>query len=181
LRSSCRGLNLRMSWFSLSEDSRSQTAGGIAGSRPQSRATVGGGIVALVAPATAVELARSDLQRLALYPFEFSGFALAGGYPVTWRPKLHAHCNPQRRKRDHDCEWVSAVRPPGGAGICVAGRTKKWFQVTRFPALPTAVMHGIEHRVESAGRFAVPLPQSCFLQPWDQSFPARRSLLPLSN
>jgi hypothetical protein len=52
-----------------------------------------------VAPATAVELARSDLQRLALYPFEFSGFALAGGYPVTWRPKLHAHCNPQRRKR----------------------------------------------------------------------------------
>ena len=29
------------------------------------RATVGSGIVALVAPATAVELARSDLQRLA--------------------------------------------------------------------------------------------------------------------
>jgi len=63
------------------------------------RATVGGGIVAFVAPATAVELARSDLQRLALRPFHFSGFALAGGYPVTWRPKLHAHCNPRRRKR----------------------------------------------------------------------------------
>ena len=30
-------------------------------------AAIGGGIVALVAPATAVELARSDLQRLALY------------------------------------------------------------------------------------------------------------------
>jgi len=62
------------------------------------RAAIGGGIVALVAPATAVELARSDLQRLALRPFHFSGFAYAGGYLITCRPKLHAHCNPGRQK-----------------------------------------------------------------------------------
>jgi hypothetical protein len=31
---------------------------------------------------------------------------------------------------------------------CVGGTDKKkWFQVIRFPALPTAVMHGTEHRV----------------------------------
>ena len=35
------------------------------------RTTIGGGIIALVAPATAVELARSDLQRLASHPSRF--------------------------------------------------------------------------------------------------------------
>jgi hypothetical protein len=42
---------------------------------------------------------------------------------------------------------VCGVFEMQGNRACVAGRTKKWFQVTRFPALPTAVMHGTEHRV----------------------------------
>ena len=31
-------------------------------------------------------------------------------------------------------------------GRNVGGQKKKWFQVTRFPALLTAGIHGIEHR-----------------------------------
>ena len=51
---------------------------------------------------------------------------------------------------------------------------RKWFQVTRFPALLTAGMHVLSIAIESAGRFASQLPDSRFRQPPDQCLQARR-------
>ena len=48
---------------------------------------------------------------------------------------------------------------------------KKWFQVIRFPALPTAVMHGTEHRVRERRTIRRSTP------PWPVS-PASGSMLP---
>ena len=38
-----------------------------------------------------------------------------------------------------DWRWDYSLRAQSGE------RAKKWFQVTRFPALPTAGIHGVEH------------------------------------
>ena len=63
-------------------------------------------------------------------------------------------------------------------GIKKPGTKKKWFQVTRFPALLTTGMHGTEHRIEKPCVSRRSAPPSPISRPRDRCLPAHRSLAP---
>ena len=58
------------------------------------------------------------------------------------------------------------------------GTKKKWFQVTRFPALLSTGMHGTEHRIEKRCVFRRSAPPRPISLPQDHCLPAHRSLSP---